>query len=362
MAADRLRRIRLLFVLDVAMSLINQMLRDLEQRNGKPIPADQPLPIRVARHQPPAARNYRPLALLLIAAIAPAYFWFRQDADPTVAPPQTNSQPTAPQSAPSTTEPLQAMPTPDASDEVKTTTQAPAPPATDQALAPPPPLDNPAAPALGVTVKATASPARPKPAKPVANPSTAKPTATQQAQALYRAAQDSSSLLMRRENLDEALTLDPDYLPARILMLQTLVKANATTELDRFLDDSLRRYPSQLAFVTARAQLQMRRRDFATAAATLERIDPHQVEDPTYLAQLAASYQQLRRFENAAELYQRLTTIQPEKTEHWLGLAVSADSLQHRQTAIQAYRRALEKNNLTGDVVDYINQRLRALN
>lgn len=172
-------------------------------------------------------------------------------------------------------------------------------------------------------------------------------------------ARGNVSLMMRKETLKEALQLDPDNLAVRDLLLQTLLKSGSGNEVETFLRDSLYRFPNHLFFITSQAQLQIQRKNFADAIATLEGVDS---SEPAYLSLLAASYQQHKRHQDAAGLYQRLTQIQPDKAEYWLGLGVSCDNLHRRQDAVQAYRQALEKNTLNTDVVDYINQRLSVLN
>lgn len=167
---------------------------------------------------------------------------------------------------------------------------------------------------------------------------------------------------MRKEHLYDALVQDPTHLPARTLLLQTLLKIGSTDEIETFLRQSLHHHPRHPAFVTAMAHLHTQRHDYRAAVATLETLDPDTNSDPTYLALLAASHQQLRDYAIAADLYQRLTDAQPEKAEHWLGLGLCAEQLQQKQTALRAYREALAKNSLSGAVVDYINQRLNALN
>lgn len=217
----------------------------------------------------------------------------------------------------------------------------------------------------------TLPPTTPKPAvaskaKPVTSskpPLTAKADARRSShpdkiQNLLQQAQGDMSLLMRKETLKEALVLAPHNLNIREQLLKTLLKTGNTAELESFLRECLILFPNHPVFLSSQAQLQLQRKDYAAASATLERIDS---SDPGYLRLLAGSYQQQKRHHDAAELYQRLTQLQPEKAENWLGLAISAESLQQRQMARQAYRQALDKNTLNDEVVDYIRQRLSVL-
>jgi len=166
-----------------------------------------------------------------------------------------------------------------------------------------------------------------------------------------------------RENLLDALKLEPTHLPARTLLLQTLLKYRASpAEIAAFVQESLALFPNDLLFVKTQAHLYVQQKNFAAAVSILERIDSNTVDDPAYLALLAAGYQQQQQFTQAAPLYRRLTELQADKAEYWLGLAMNQDKLNQIQAAAESYRQALDKSTLNAEVVSYIKQRLDALN
>lgn len=182
------------------------------------------------------------------------------------------------------------------------------------------------------------------------------------AESLYQEAQGSVSLMMTKQLLKESLQIDPSYLPARVLLLQTLLKSHASaSDLGDFIDKSIVLFPSNMMFIKARAHLFIQQKNYADAARLLENAAPKNLEDSHYLSLLAASYQQLGDYRQSARLYRQLTSLQPEKAENWLGLAMAKDKLNEIATAIQFYRMALEKRTLSIEVVDYIKQRLNAL-
>ncbi len=331
------------------MSLINQMLRDLEQRN-RPTPTPrQPLNIQLA--QTPRKPTVAWLGLLVVLLVG-AYAWRWQVQQPPLVdqhqPTVTHINPPVAQGHPPATaiEPPSA-PTATVATPIRRadTAQADAPPPSAVPLVDPDARLVPALPAKHDT-RSKSQPA---------------PDPLQRAENLYREAQNESSALMRSETLQEALTLNPRHLPARNLLLQSLLKSNSL-QLEAFLQESLQLFPNHLPFITGLAHRQIQRKDFIAASATLERVDSQGIDDADYLALLAGSYQQQQRFPSALALYQRLTESQPEKAEYWLGLGVCADHLQQRQTALTAYRQALAKNTLNDSVVDYIKQRLMGLN
>lgn len=341
------------------MSLINQMLRDLEQRRHD---TPKPTPMLEPKSAPKDKSRYKSgglwlttLALTLAAVYVRQQNQSIQPAPVSLAATATVTEKPLPHTAPLQVDAQPQPPEP-----------APLPKETS---------DGPAANAEPITIS-TAKPEtpKPKPAPRKAPPPKAaavkvdKPARTltpaQQADALYQSALASSSMLMTKENLYEALQFNPNHLPARTLLLQTLLKSRTTAplEIGHFVDDSLRLFPGNLLFVKTRAHLYAQQKNYPAALSTLAQIDADTVDDPVYLSLLAASHQQLQHFPQAARVYQRLCQIQPEKAEHWLGLGVSRDKLNQAQAAAQAYRQALDKNTLNAEVVSYIKQRLGALN
>lgn len=184
-----------------------------------------------------------------------------------------------------------------------------------------------------------------------------------QVEALYQRAKRAGSPGLMEENLYEALQIDPFYLPARTLLLETLIKAGASDlELARYVDESLSFFPSNVLFLKTRAHLFVKQRDFEAAVHTLEKVDIDGVNDTGYLSLIGAAYQQLNRPSGAERVYRQLTGVQPDKAENWLGLAMAEEKLGQNQAAEEAYRHARDIGTLKPEVVEYIDQRMSALN
>ena len=353
------------------MSLINQMLRDLEQRNSQNPQAAEPLKVRTAA-QGRRGWWFR-LWLLPLIALPAAYVWHSHQGGEAAR--QTAASPTPSietrQAPIAAIEPLAIAPQPQPQPQQQRQKQKQDP--QDKAT-----LSTPKALPAEPEKPAGKPEAVEKPTKPAAKPETTTPekiitasaplavkipTPRERAESLYRQAQHAASAPMIAETLQDALRLDQLYLPARTLLLQTLIKSHAAdTELGAFADESLQLFPNNLLFLKTRAHLYVKQKNFNAAVGLLERIDADSVDDGAYLSLLAAGYQQLQRFPEAARLYRQLTQIQPDRAENWLGLAIALDKLNQSQAAAQAYRQALDKKTLNGEVVDYINQRLSALN
>ncbi|MFI3156045.1 MAG: tetratricopeptide repeat protein [Methylococcaceae bacterium] len=193
----------------------------------------------------------------------------------------------------------------------------------------------------------------------VPKPAQIKPTtAKQQADVLYRQAENNSEAYSAIDTLEQVLMLDPRHLKARLLLAKTLHNQGQVNKTAEFLDQSLALFPDNLQFINTRAQLYLQQRNPGGALKTLQRIGLTDSSNETYLSLLAATYQQQQSFGNAAKVYQRLVTVNPEKAENWLGLALAQEKLGNSQFAREAYQQALSKSTLKESIAGYIKQRL----
>lgn len=338
------------------MSLINQMLRDLEQRNTTNTASAPKLALKPA---PDTQHQRRRYWLIAFALTLPLHYVWRQTHSTQAEHPAVATTAMALPAAPAQI----SAPTP--SESLKTT-QPKAPPANARGTQPAAiKAEQVIPPSKAVAPETPPAPTNAAPIAPTLA-SAVKPVKTQtpaeQADILYRRAKTGSSPSAIQAHLRHALQLNPSHLGARTLFLQTLLKAHANPEeIAEFVQESLQLFPGDLLFVKTQAHLYVQQKNFAAATNTLEQINPDSVDDAAYLSLLAAGYQQQQRFPPAEHIYQRLTQQQPEKAEHWLGLAICRDKLNQTQAAAQAYQQALDKNTLNADVVNYIKQRLSAL-
>ncbi len=183
-------------------------------------------------------------------------------------------------------------------------------------------------------------------------------TNKQQADLLYRQAENNFEDYSATYKLEQALKLDPRHLNARLLLAKALYSQGQINKTADFIDQSLALFPDNLQFINTRAQLFLQQRNPNGALQTLQRIDVTNSSNEAYLSLLAATYQQLQSFPNASKVYQRLVTVNPEKAENWLGLALSQEKLGNSKLAREAYQQALSKNSLKESIANYIKQRL----
>jgi Tfp pilus assembly protein PilF len=200
-----------------------------------------------------------------------------------------------------------------------------------------------------------------RPIKPK-SPQPKQAPAKQRADMLYRQAEDNpedaSATVFK---LEQALMLDPRHLKARLLLAKTLYNQGQIYKTAEFLDQSLALFPDNLQFINTRAQLYLQQKNPNGALSTLQRIDLANSSNETYLSLLAAAYQQQQSFANAAKVYQKLVNVNPEKAENWLGLALAQEKLGNPKLAREFYQQALSKNSLKESVASYVKQRLAEL-
>jgi len=165
----------------------------------------------------------------------------------------------------------------------------------------------------------------------------------------------------KQKNLELAIQLNPQYIKARLLLTNTLLQQGLTSQSANLLDQSLKLFPQNLQFITLRSQLFLQKKQAQDALNTLHHIDENHVANETYLSLLAAAYQQNNDNFNSLNTYQKLLTINPHKAEYWLGLAITQEKQGHPQQALDAYQQALNKNKLQPAIVSYIKERIRVL-
>ncbi len=341
------------------MSLINQMLRDLEARRAAE--ADQNNGV-FRGLTTSLSRPGRPLLLitavvLVTAALAVSgtWFWTKHQAN-QVANVTAAVQPSAP------------LPTP----------EPPKPAAATPAAATPAPAAQPVAPVPAAPVHAVEA----APAAPVANPKPAMPRVTaardavddveivprtpsaqQRAAQLY---QEAVGLLRDRQpaaaeaKLRAALKADPGNLPAGETLAVLLMNAGRTIEAESIVEAARAHNNSRPTLELLAARIRVAHGDISGAINVLERGMGFSGGRPDYVSLLAALYQKQGRHRESAAAYERVVALEPDDASAWVGLAISDEALGKKAAALEAYSHALA-GRLSATLRDYAEGRRRAL-
>ena len=385
------------------MSLINQMLQDLDARRaahgvGNKLHNDvRPLPKVQARRWP---LLFVPLAVLLAAA---AWFLLRPElsaqlmptiAVPTVpvaAVPAAELAPATSPATPSTlelddiepslrlTDALLPAPDPEQAPDVEVLRPPQAAPVMVEAVEAletvaavvdkpvrPQPSAPPSPPVLPAKVQTVLPPVVPAAVAPQAPPlierTAAAGTPRERADAEYRKAigaanqgRNSDAL----ENLREALRRESLHVPARQLLVTLLLESGEADAAAKVLQDGLAGQPAQIGWAMTLARLQVDQGDLAAAARTLEFSRPAATQNADYLGFSANVLQRLGQHVEAAALFTQAARLAPADGRWWLGLGLTLNAQGRNAEAKDAFLRARQGSNLNPELQALIDQKLR---
>ena len=162
-------------------------------------------------------------------------------------------------------------------------------------------------------------------------------------------------------SLREALLMESGHIKARELLSGIYIKQGRWVEASELLREGLGYSPEHLTFSKLYARALMQLNQDVQAIAVLKRYAPAVKSDPNYFAILAALYQRQEQHNQAAEIYAILVGIEPSNGVWWVGLGISLEALGRNQDAAQAYSHASKTGNLHSKVARFTNNRLLAL-
>lgn len=362
------------------MSVINQMLVDLERRRASGEELNRiPDHVRALPGDAQAARlsPARIAALAVVVLLAAGAWWWsgHRAAAPAVPPPSPAAAVTVPPVPPERQQEAVELIARRLSLELA---QVPADP--------PVAAEREAAPAIATTSiipPRSATVALPEPSRAASAPERKKsagagqvppapradidkqvrqPTPRQRAEAEY--AKGAAALYQgqsgdARAAFEAALQIDPTYHGARQALVGVLLDARRQAEAVEILQEGLRLAPGQHGFAMALARLQVERDELDAAAQTLQRGLDYPGVGPDYMAFYAGLLQRQQKHAEAIAQFQRALGQRGNVGVWLLGMGVSLDALGRGADAQEAYRRAKDSGNLSAELQDVVNQRLR---
>lgn len=377
------------------MSLINDMLRDLDSRNAAS--SERSGLAQNIRALPPQNQRRQPLLLLMLAAAAlgGAAVWLllKADAAPpadllpavtaaAVAPPPAEPAPIAAEA------PAEAVPAaPAAQPEVPVLrldtqldprpasspprpvapTVAPAP-ATTQAPTPAPArAASPAATAPPLTPPAAAGRAvdsanRSNAPAQISKQPTQGSTPAEQAEADYRrgiAAIRRGDTGEAGEALRAALRLMPTHVAARQALLGQLTEQQRWHDAETLALDGAGLLPQRSDWALLAARLMYDRGEAELALETLNQHAAAARQNADYQVMHALLLQRAGRYADAANCYRTALALRPGEGRWWFGLGRALDADRREAEARQAYEKARDSGNLPPDLLQSVERRLR---
>lgn len=367
------------------MSLINQMLQDLDSRRAANGPGSR-LPNEV-RPLPAARRSPWPLIAALGVALALPLGWFvwqqsdlRGVQEPPLALPAA-PPPVADGVAAPAVFPVAAVPPPDAdvslkndATDLRLTTSLHFLPERESspAVRTTRPEASRAAPSSGVNSAASAN-APPMVSAPVIQPvkaigpmtiekSQAAGSPHERADGEYRkaiGALNAGRSVEAVESLHAALKHEATHTASRQLLFKLLVESKRLEETAQLLQDGLHLQPAQISWAMSLARLQVDRADLPGAWQTLQRSLPFAADSADFQGFAAHVLQRLGRGKEAAAYYQAATRLAPGESRWWLGLGLALEGDGRAAEAREAFLRAKAGATLSGELATLVEQKLR---
>lgn len=386
------------------MSLINQMLRDLDARQASERErAGLPPHLRTL---PPVHRAKPNAWLLLLAGLAGgaliAWLLLAQlspappvalppeaavPATPTVSAPPPETVAVAPAASLPPAETPAPVPKPGAAKDAAPSVapaSAPTPPAS---VAKPPvaaPVKESLAPRQVAPSAAAVQPAAPVPKPPVVQAPKAPPPAMatsmppageavidkqpkggpsrEVAEAEYRkgmqaaAAGDSAAAIPA---LRRALDIDSRHAKARQALLSVLAANRQWEEVKQVAQSGLALDPARSGWASILARLQHELGDPEGAVKTLETYAAHAANDADYQGLFAFLLHKRQRYAEAAQRYQAALALRPGEGRWWYGLGLALEGAGRGDEAKAAFGKARDAGNLPADMLGPVEQRLR---
>lgn len=365
------------------MSLVNQMLKDLEQRRAELPSGDRLRGLRSAPDSTGKAQRSRwPLLLIVTALVGSGFgWWIAGNNAPINMPPMAQIIPTAsvvaePPTDTSVTVKVAATvnqaapaiaataPLPDVSASIPTLEIATVA-ALEVSTPPPAPKPEPAVikPAPKPTPITTTAVAKAKNTDTTVMHKTLRiPSPHEQAAQHYNNAQQSlaaNNLMQAESALRAALAADPGHSKSSETLATLLLQQGQRDAAGQILSAALKQSPVQPRLAMLQARL------LAEAGRDTEAVSILQTAqssgDADYQALLGALQQRLGNDIQAADAYRLALTSAPQRGIWWLGLAISLERSQQSVQALTAYRNALSDTALETQVSDYVRARIAAL-
>jgi len=338
------------------MSVINQMLQELEQRRVDA--GTSAAQVRaVAGQRRGQSTRWVTLALgaAAIAALLAYWIYDRQDAKPPAPlPAPVLAQPMAPlqqqEQVPQVLQLAGELGRLPAAVETPANQPVPRAQAAEKAM-----------PAPGVESSPSAVVETPIPVPQVGiNKEVRQASPQQRAENAYRLAYASlqqGRMGEAEESLRQALQFDPKHAAARQALAALLVEAKHLGRAEQLLQQGLELQPGHSGYAMTLARLQVERGDVSAALTTLRR-NPPGGENAEYHGFLAALLQRGERHKEAIEQYQTALRSNPGAGPWLLGLGISLQADNQSAKAAEVFRRAKASSSLSPELKAFAEQRL----
>lgn len=160
---------------------------------------------------------------------------------------------------------------------------------------------------------------------------------------------------------EAALRLDAGHDAARQALVALLLEQKRGADAERVLQERLKSNPEHSGFAMLLARFQVERGALEQAVATLERSLPYAGTQADYQAFFAALLQRQSRHKEAIEHYRIALQLVPDKGIWLMGYGISLQAVQRNDDAGESFRRAIDSKTLSPELHAFVQQKLKEL-
>lgn len=160
---------------------------------------------------------------------------------------------------------------------------------------------------------------------------------------------------------EAVLRLDEGHDAARQALVALLLEGKRGENAERVLQDRLKNKPEHTRFAMLLARLQVEGGAVEQATATLEKSLPYADSQAGYQAFFAALLQRQNRHKEAIDHYQIALQLAPDNGVWLMGYGISLQEVQRTDEARNAFRRALDSQTLSPELQAFVQQKLKGL-
>lgn len=188
------------------------------------------------------------------------------------------------------------------------------------------------------------------------------PAPRDRAEALYRKAiaeVNQGRVADGSEMLREALKQDPMHVPARQLLVRLVLELRQTEAAMTLLENGLEILPAQIGWAMSLARLQAERGDYTAAWKTLQHSEPAAAGNADYQGFAGHVLLRLGKSREAAEHFRHALRSSPADGRWWLGLGLAFEADGRVDEAREAWQTARRSTNLMPDLQRLVEQKLK---
>ncbi len=160
---------------------------------------------------------------------------------------------------------------------------------------------------------------------------------------------------------EQVLRLDPMYHAARLALAGAMVELKRNDDAERVLQEGLQRDAHETSLAMMLARLQVERKAEPQALETLQKALPYAEGQADYQAFMAALLQRQERHKEAITHFQIALQLVPNNGIWLMGMGISLQAVQRTEDARAAYQRALASGALNSQLQAFVQRKLKEL-